>query len=494
MLASVESMSVLILLNLVFAVVALAVGFVAGAWFGSTRRQSSGTGVDAELERQKQFDRERAALAMDRLRDLASAVASDVGEHSAQVGEITRDLQALDTDDVEATGAGLVDALSRIVAVNETLQDKLTKAEEQIAAQAREIRLQESEARTDSLTGLANRRAFDDEMKRRYAEATRRSMPLSLLIMDIDYFKQFNDTHGHPAGDEVLRAVGQQLVRTCREMDLPCRYGGEEFAVVMPATMVAEGTLAAERIRAAVEAMVVEFEGKELKVTASVGLAQLIATDDIARVLRRADEALYASKGAGRNCIHYHDGTQSLPIQSKSSNGSVGKQTNLPAPTAVSRLLEGLPNRTKFAEELRRRLAEANRTAQPIAVLVAELSCHDHLRNSFGAEVNNAALDAVATVLQHTLREMDLLARLSDRRFAILLPQNSAETATTVGQRAGAALRECPLQLAGHRVELELSLGVAEYTTGDTVEVLVGRAEANLAADQGLVVGNLATS
>src|SRR5690606_13812135 len=119
-------------------------------------------------------ERERAALATGRLRDLAGGVAADVGEHSARVGQISRDLRALDTADIEATGAGLVDALAKIAAANESLQGKLAKAEEQIAAQAREIHLHESEARTDSLTGLANRRAFDDEMKRRYAEATRK--------------------------------------------------------------------------------------------------------------------------------------------------------------------------------------------------------------------------------------------------------------------------------------------------------------------------------
>ncbi|WP_442485025.1 diguanylate cyclase domain-containing protein [Aeoliella sp. SH292] len=486
MFASAGSLGLLVVLNLVFAVGAVALGFVVGAWIATNRRNQQPASPApaapeplAELPKEVEIEIERTALATDRLRDLATGVASEVGEHSTRMGEITAGLRALDTSNIEATGAGLVSALAKIVAANEALQERLAKAEEQIEVQAREIHLHESEARTDSLTNLANRRAFDDEMKRRCSEAHRKGTPLTLLIMDIDYFKKFNDSHGHQAGDEVLRKVGRKLTETCRDMDLPCRYGGEEFAIVMPATLLADAKIAAERIRTAVENMPVKFEGKDLRVTTSVGLAQLSGQDDIPRLVRRADAALYASKNAGRNCGHWHDGDESHPFTErilKAQQADRARQAkNQPAP-----LLDSLPNRTRFADELRRRIAESSRTDQPIAVLVVELGNHELVKSQFGGHSSYRALDMVAKALQESLRDMDLLARLSESRFAVMLPENTINTTEVVASRAAQALRKRTFTVGEQAIPLQLRVGSAQHRTGDSVEVLVGRAEADL--------------
>ena len=144
--------------------------------------------------------------------------------------------------------------MDQMLAANTELQQRLEQAEKQLAAQAAEIKAHESEARTDSLTGLSNRRAFDDELKRRLSEWQRKGTPCTLVLLDIDFFKKFNDTHGHQVGDEVLRQVAKVLAAQSREMDVPCRYGGEEFAVILPATDALKACIVAERIRAAVEA------------------------------------------------------------------------------------------------------------------------------------------------------------------------------------------------------------------------------------------------
>ena len=181
--------------------------------------------------------------------------------------------------------------------------------------QANEISMHMSEARTDALTNLPNRRAFDEELKRRMAEWRRHQVPLSVLIMDIDRFKRLNDAYGHPAGDVVLAGVAEALQKTMRESDIVARIGGEELAVILPSSNAVEARRAAVRARVAVEQTQHSYEGQLLQVTISVGVAQLSADESQESLLRRADEAMYVAKEAGRNLAYWHDGQQCLPAE-----------------------------------------------------------------------------------------------------------------------------------------------------------------------------------
>jgi diguanylate cyclase (GGDEF)-like protein len=164
----------------------------------------------------------------------------------------------------------------------------------------------ETRANTDGLTGLPNRRAFDEMLTREISQAKRQDKPLSVMLMDVDHFKRFNDTYGHQAGDLVLQQVAAAIRSTVRKADFPARYGGEEFVVIMPFTPPGGAKIAAERARAAVEATTVEWEGEELHVTISIGCSTL---DDpthkraAVKVLRNADDALYDAKDSGRNKV-----------------------------------------------------------------------------------------------------------------------------------------------------------------------------------------------
>lgn len=159
---------------------------------------------------------------------------------------------------------------------------------------------------TDPLTGLHNRRYMESHLNTLVEKAKSEDKPLTLLLMDIDYFKAVNDTHGHEAGDDVLREFSVRLRSNVRGIDLACRYGGEEFVVVMPETSMALAFMVAERVRQQIAGgpFVVNRGSEALDITVSIGIASLDTKDDNpASLLRRADEALYTAKRDGRNRV-----------------------------------------------------------------------------------------------------------------------------------------------------------------------------------------------
>ncbi|MBB4570549.1 PleD family two-component system response regulator [Rhizobium leucaenae] len=159
---------------------------------------------------------------------------------------------------------------------------------------------------TDALTGLNNRRYLDNHLKILFNRSLTRGRPLSVLITDIDRFKQVNDTYGHDAGDEVLKEFAARIRSTVRGADLACRYGGEEFVVVMPDTPPEVSASVAERLRAAVETMpfTLREAGVALNVTASFGISSRLETVETPeQLMKQADRALYEAKHGGRNRV-----------------------------------------------------------------------------------------------------------------------------------------------------------------------------------------------
>lgn len=157
----------------------------------------------------------------------------------------------------------------------------------------------------DSLTGVLNRAWLSDRGERLLRRSVVTGEPLSLLMLDVDHFKRFNDAHGHPAGDAVLVAVAKTIASCVRPTDLVARYGGEEFVVVLPNTKLADARAVAERVRAAVSrAEVRDTDGELLPtVTASIGAAQAKGDTELAPLVARADALLYAAKNGGRDRV-----------------------------------------------------------------------------------------------------------------------------------------------------------------------------------------------
>jgi diguanylate cyclase (GGDEF)-like protein len=181
------------------------------------------------------------------------------------------------------------------------IQDSVSQAAP-VLANLRNLSLAERRASTDSLTGLPNRRGLDDTLKRLVAHANRTHTPVSLVAIDLDHFKDVNDTAGHECGDEVLAAFGVMLRANLRGADVAARAGGEEFIVVLPETDRSGAMHVAEHLRRATEALTVPRLGA--RITASFGVATLPDDAlDADALLRLADRALYAAKQRGRNRV-----------------------------------------------------------------------------------------------------------------------------------------------------------------------------------------------
>lgn len=207
-----------------------------------------------------------------------------------------------------------VKSMLRLKALQDALVEKnreLDRANKELARKREELL---ALSRTDPLTGLSNRRYFEERLQEEFSRARRYRSPLSLVMMDIDYFKRVNDTYGHPFGDEVLRAVSQVTRARLREVDLLARYGGEELIALLPETTPADALRACERVREAIEALQLEHHGSDgtkrtVRCTASLGLASIPSNtlQSAEELLRAADECLYAAKGAGRNRVRQHE-------------------------------------------------------------------------------------------------------------------------------------------------------------------------------------------
>ena len=175
----------------------------------------------------------------------------------------------------------------------------------------RRVRRKVSEMATrDEVTGLYNRRYFMEALERERSRAERHGKALSLCMMDLDFFKSVNDKLGHGAGDLVLADVGRITREWSRQSDLPCRYGGEEFAVILPETSLQGAQIACERLRQRVADNQVPWRTGPIRITVSIGVAQnrTNTKDSIRKLIDRADEALYRAKESGRNQVKIRNG------------------------------------------------------------------------------------------------------------------------------------------------------------------------------------------
>ena len=244
------------------------------------------------------------------LGEVMSSLASAQGQTSdygRSLGSASEELDvASDTTDVKDIVARLLASTQAMQDHNKALEARLNSSQEQISVLSESLETARFESRNDQLTGIANRKAFDENVKAMTGAAIDEGQELCLLIGDIDHFKKFNDTYGHQTGDQVLRLVATCLTSVLKGQDFAARYGGEEFAVLLPETTLQAAITVANHIRKTVlsKKLIKKSTGEDLgNVTMSFGAAKFRPGEGIDTWIHRADACLYAAKHAGRNQV-----------------------------------------------------------------------------------------------------------------------------------------------------------------------------------------------
>jgi diguanylate cyclase len=356
----------LILGGCVLGAIQFMVGIVVGTWL---RR------ADSAEARRGQQDMLQVSLIAKRLQALAGEMSSSVGEHRTELDQATKILAADESRSQEALAELVVDVIGDIMRANQNLQSKLETAESRLQEQATEIETHISRSLTDPLTGLPNRREFNHRLEERMSAWNRRREMFALLILDVDHFKKLNDEHGHLAGDQVLASMGRALRTAIRREDAVARFGGEEFAILLPNTSLEQAARTAKNVRESLAKVVVSHNGRRLNVTASCGLAVIQADEQAETLIERADAALYAAKAAGRDCAFLHDGCQCRP-----ADGHQPKCPTSHSPTAsLVELINSPDLETQLAEDAKGEETKEFGSFLPQEEISAELAktCED---------------------------------------------------------------------------------------------------------------------
>ena len=317
------SASLLVLLGCLLGVVQLCLGVGVGLWIGRSGRTRT-TDVNADAEQARQLAQ--------RLSLVTGSLSYNVSAHRNRIDQLHGQLAAVPTDETSPLTDLVVGVVREMVRSTQQLQQQLSTADAELQRQSEEIEAQISRAMTDELTGLWNRRAFDEQLELHLTNWRDHRIPFSLVLIDLDRFKQINDTFGHVAGDQILAAAAAALRAALRRPDIVARFGGEEFAAILPFTPLATATNAVHKALQSVAGTVVPYENDVLHVTASGGLASIVPGEDGESLIRRADAALYAAKDAGRDRGYLHDGQNVAAID---QGDEVDHPTRVQQPAAV---------------------------------------------------------------------------------------------------------------------------------------------------------------
>lgn len=282
----------------------MCVGLVVGYWVGRGARKSDGNAAPPG-------QRESTLKMLLQVLEEMERITGDVRERNTEIEKTARHVDDLEvTPEMQEIKHALLGHVAKLLNSNQSLEDDLLYAQYRMQEQADEIDTARQEARTDALTGVSNRKAFDEKLHLNLGKWLREDVPFVLILIDLDHFKRINDSHGHQSGDRVLEVVGDSMKQLVRQGDFVARIGGDEFGILLPHTEIDIGRQVAERIRekVALETSEVQHNGEQVAVALSIGVAAVRPDDTTQTLFARADDALYHSKRHGRNQVNCESG------------------------------------------------------------------------------------------------------------------------------------------------------------------------------------------
>jgi diguanylate cyclase len=277
----------------------MSVGVVVGVILG--RGRANATARDSTPP-----DTQAALKMLAEVLGAAEHIASNVESHNTEIRANARQVDSIPVShELAASKVALLQSVGALLKSNERMQEELTCTRYRLEEQAQQIDVARQEARRDELTELANRRALNEKLHLLLDGWRRLAEPFVLILVDIDQFKMINDAHGHSVGDYVLQATGKRLKELLREGDFVGRFGGDEFAILLPNTAPEAGIEIADRIRNGIAAEVfgVACQDGGLSISVSMGVAVPSPDASDESILQQADQAMYRSKHAGRNKV-----------------------------------------------------------------------------------------------------------------------------------------------------------------------------------------------
>ena len=470
-----------------FILTATLIGLAGGWWLRSRGAARAEAPIDSDEVR-------RAQELLGCLRKMASTVAGEIGEHSTRVEEINGELAGGKLQEP----AKILNVVTRLVDVNKTMQGRLDQAEDRLREQVRLVESHAAEARTNALTLVGNRRAFDSDIAQCLADFRGAGKLFTLAMIDLDKFKRLNDTYGHQAGDEVLRGTGRVLRRVLRESDSICRFGGEEFAVIFSRATAVDVQRTLNRLRKTIAKTDFQGPNGKLEVTISIGAAQAAGEETQETIIQRADAALYASKEAGRNCGHWHDGKKIVLIADEEDKLPPVPQTPQPAaaktvapkPAAAPRpidsntsekLADDLPallNRTAFCQHVRTRMAEWKRGGPALSLALVEIDDFNAHARTYGPKIRDLLVVGLRALFSPTSARWTWWLVTTRAAWASCCPAPKAPDAIRVTERIREAASRVSFQFNGQKLCFTVSGGLISADAAEDMVAMFRKAEA----------------